>query len=66
MAWTGPRLKAYYSAGGILWAFCGAGIFILPRNMSAFMYVLAIFVGIANALMMVCCNNPLLSFQNSF
>ncbi|KAH9774736.1 major facilitator superfamily domain-containing protein 12 [Citrus sinensis] len=53
MAWTGQRLKAYYSAGGILWVFCGAGILILPMNMSAFMYVLAIFVGIANALMMV-------------
>ncbi|KAL9424503.1 hypothetical protein AB3S75_036387 [Citrus x aurantiifolia] len=53
MAWTGQRLKAYYSAGGVLWVFCGAGILILPMNMSAFMYVLAIFVGIANALMMV-------------
>lgn len=66
MAWTGQRLKAYYSAGGILWVFCGAGILILPMNMSAFMYVLAIFVGIANALMMVCCSNPLLSFQILF
>ncbi|KAJ6755456.1 MAJOR FACILITATOR SUPERFAMILY DOMAIN-CONTAINING PROTEIN [Salix purpurea] len=53
MSWTGQRLKAYYSAGGILWVFCGAGILFLPRNMSAFMYVMSVFIGIANALMTV-------------
>ncbi|TXG49016.1 hypothetical protein EZV62_024891 [Acer yangbiense] len=53
MAWTGQRLKAYYTAGGILWIFCGAAILILPRTMSAYMYVISIFIGIANALMMV-------------
>ncbi|KAJ6750574.1 hypothetical protein OIU85_001144 [Salix viminalis] len=53
MSWTGQRLKAYYSAGGILWVFCGAGILFLPRNMSAFMYVISVFIGIANALMTV-------------
>lgn len=53
IAWTGQRLKAYYCAGGILWIFCGAAILILPRSMSAFMYFISIFIGIANALMMV-------------
>ncbi|KAJ4711717.1 Major facilitator superfamily domain-containing protein 12 [Melia azedarach] len=53
MAWTGQRLKAYYSAGGILWVFCGAGILILPGSVSSSMYVISIFIGIANALMMV-------------
>ncbi|KAH7570722.1 hypothetical protein JRO89_XS05G0166800 [Xanthoceras sorbifolium] len=53
MVWTGHRLKAYYSVGGILWIFCGAAILILPRSMSAFMYLISIFIGIANALMMV-------------
>ncbi|KAJ0094140.1 hypothetical protein Patl1_17309 [Pistacia atlantica] len=53
MAWTGQRLKAFYSAGGIIWIFCGAAILVLPRSMSAFMYVISIFMGIANALMMV-------------
>lgn len=53
VAWTGQRLKAYYSTGGILWVFCGAAIFLLPRNMSWFVYVLSIFIGVANALMMV-------------
>ncbi|KAJ7949075.1 Major facilitator superfamily domain-containing protein 12 [Quillaja saponaria] len=53
MSWTGQRVKAYYSAGAILWIFCGAGILILPRNMSAIMYAMSIFIGLANALMMV-------------
>ncbi|XP_040992281.1 major facilitator superfamily domain-containing protein 12-like isoform X3 [Juglans microcarpa x Juglans regia] len=53
IAWTGQRLKAYYSAGGILWIFCGAAILLLPRSMSAFMYFISIFIGIANALMTV-------------
>lgn len=51
--WSGQRLKAFYSAGGILWIICGAGILFLPRNMNAFMYILSIIIGIANALMMV-------------
>ncbi|XP_021626373.1 major facilitator superfamily domain-containing protein 12 isoform X2 [Manihot esculenta] len=50
---TGKRLKAYYSAGGILWIFCGASIFLLPRSMSGFMYFISICIGIANALMTV-------------
>ncbi|XP_062174274.1 uncharacterized protein LOC133879646 isoform X1 [Alnus glutinosa] len=53
IAWTGQRLKAYYSAGGILWIFCGAAILLLPRSMSALMYIISIFIGIANALMTV-------------
>ncbi|XP_048323207.1 uncharacterized protein LOC107434079 isoform X2 [Ziziphus jujuba] len=53
ISWTGQRLKAYYTAGGILWIFCGAGILILPRNLSGFMYIVSIFIGVANALMTV-------------
>ncbi|PKI42106.1 hypothetical protein CRG98_037559 [Punica granatum] len=53
IAWTSRRLKAYYSAGAIIWMFCGAGIFLLPYNLSGLMYIIAIFIGIANALMMV-------------
>jgi len=53
IAWTGRRLKAYYSAGGIIWIFCGAAILLLPKSMSAFMYMISIFIGIANALMTV-------------
>lgn len=53
IAWTGRRLKAYFSAGGILWIFCGAVVFLLPRNMSYAMYIASVFIGIANALMMV-------------
>ncbi|GMY22228.1 isoform 4 of major facilitator superfamily domain-containing protein 12 [Fagus crenata] len=53
VAWTGQRLKAYYSAGGIIWIFSGAAILFLPRSMSAFMYIISIFIGVANALMMV-------------
>lgn len=33
---------------------CGAVILILPSSMSAFMYVMSTFIGVANALMMVC------------
>ncbi|XP_071931595.1 uncharacterized protein [Coffea arabica] len=53
MTWTGPRLKSYYSAGGLLWLFCGAGIFFLPRSLSYLMYFLSTVIGIANALIMV-------------
>ncbi|KAF3675902.1 putative major facilitator superfamily domain-containing protein 12-like [Capsicum annuum] len=51
--WTSKRLKGFYTAGGLLWVLCGTGILLLPRNMNAFMYILAIFIGIANALIMV-------------
>ncbi|KAK4753196.1 hypothetical protein SAY87_021994 [Trapa incisa] len=53
IAWNSRRLKAYFSAGAIIWMFCGAGIFLLPSSLSGLMYGLAIFIGIANALMMV-------------
>uniref|UniRef100_A0A6M2EJL5 Major facilitator superfamily associated domain-containing protein n=1 Tax=Populus davidiana TaxID=266767 RepID=A0A6M2EJL5_9ROSI len=53
MYWTGQRLKAYYCAGGVLWVFCGASILFLPQSLSAFMYVISVFIGIANALMTV-------------
>ncbi|PON52394.1 Major facilitator superfamily domain containing protein [Trema orientale] len=51
--WTAQRLKAYFSAGGIIWVFCGAMILILPKSLNGFMYILSICIGIANALMMV-------------
>lgn len=54
IVWTGQRLKIYYSAGGVLWMVCGAVILILPTSMSAFMYVMSSFIGVANALMTVC------------
>ncbi|XP_022147796.1 major facilitator superfamily domain-containing protein 12-like isoform X2 [Momordica charantia] len=53
IVWTGQRLKIYYSAGGVLWMVCGAVILILPTSMSAFMYVMSSFIGVANALMTV-------------
>ena len=33
--------------------FCGAAILLLPRDISSFMYAISVFIGIANALMMV-------------
>ncbi|XP_027915831.1 major facilitator superfamily domain-containing protein 12-like [Vigna unguiculata] len=53
IAWTGRMLKAYYSAGCILWIFCGAVILLLSANMSYVMYIVSVLIGIANALMMV-------------
>lgn len=53
MYWTGQRLKAYYCAGGVLWVFCGASILFLPRSLSAFMYVISVFIGVANTLMTI-------------
>uniref|UniRef100_M1C4U1 Major facilitator superfamily domain-containing protein 12-like n=1 Tax=Solanum tuberosum TaxID=4113 RepID=M1C4U1_SOLTU len=53
LKWSGERLKAFFSAGGLLCLFCGTAIIFLPINMHAFMYVLSILIGIANALMMV-------------
>ncbi|XP_052171173.1 uncharacterized protein LOC127787250 isoform X2 [Diospyros lotus] len=53
ITWTGQRLKWFYSTGGILWIFCGAGILFLPRSMNAAMYLLAVLIGVANALIMV-------------
>lgn len=53
IAWTGKLLKAYFSAGSILWIFCGAVIMLLTDHMSYAMYIVSVFIGIANALMMV-------------
>ncbi|KAK7323890.1 hypothetical protein VNO77_27390 [Canavalia gladiata] len=53
IAWTGPQLKAYYCVGCILWILCGAVILLLNTNMSYAMYITSVFIGIANALMMV-------------
>ncbi|KAI3444920.1 hypothetical protein Pfo_001585 [Paulownia fortunei] len=53
ITWNSQRLKAFYSAGGLLWIISGAGILFLPSSMKAFMYILSIVIGVANALMMV-------------
>ncbi|KAF8403952.1 hypothetical protein HHK36_012059 [Tetracentron sinense] len=53
ITWTGQRLKAFYTAGGTLWIFSGAGILFLPSSMHALMYLLSITIGVANALMVV-------------
>ncbi|XP_020256612.1 major facilitator superfamily domain-containing protein 12-like [Asparagus officinalis] len=53
MRWSGWRLKIFFTAGAIVWIFCGVGIFILPSNMHNLMYILSVAIGIANALMMV-------------
>ncbi|KAH0882258.1 hypothetical protein HID58_058354 [Brassica napus] len=51
--WNGKRLKAYYCAGGIIWMFCGVSILLLPRSINSFMYAISVFIGIANALILV-------------
>lgn len=53
MTWNSQRLKVFYSAGGLLWMIAGVGILFLPSSMKAFMYLLSIVIGVANALMMV-------------
>ncbi|KAA8520306.1 hypothetical protein F0562_014562 [Nyssa sinensis] len=53
ITWTGQRVKIFYSAGSILWIFCGTGILSLPRSMNVLMYFLSTSIGIANALMTV-------------
>ncbi|KAF3637727.1 putative major facilitator superfamily domain-containing protein 12-like [Capsicum annuum] len=52
LKWSGERLKAFFSAGGLLWLFCGTSVIFLPINMNTLMYVLSVLIGIANALMM--------------
>ncbi|KAL0896412.1 hypothetical protein Bca101_080373 [Brassica carinata] len=51
--WNGKRLKAYYCAGGIIWIFCGVSVLFLPRSLNSFMYAISVFIGIANALILV-------------
>lgn len=53
MKWNGRRLKAFFTAGGVIWIFSGIGIFILPSNFHNLMYILSVTTGVANALMMV-------------
>ncbi|XP_010243429.1 PREDICTED: major facilitator superfamily domain-containing protein 12-like isoform X2 [Nelumbo nucifera] len=53
MKWTGQRIKAFFTAGGILWIFSGAGIFLLPSSLHNLMYLLSVIIGVANALMTV-------------
>lgn len=51
--WNGPRLKAFFIAGAIIWIISGGGMFVLPSNLHNLMYIISIAVGIANALMLV-------------
>ncbi|KAH6826996.1 Major facilitator superfamily protein [Perilla frutescens var. hirtella] len=53
ITWNSQRLKVSYSAGGLLWMISGVGILFLPSSMKAFMYLLSVVIGVANALMMV-------------
>ncbi|KAG9451124.1 hypothetical protein H6P81_011089 [Aristolochia fimbriata] len=53
MRWSGRRLKAFFTFGAVLWTFSGAGILFLSSNLSSLMYLLAISIGVANALMTV-------------
>ncbi|XP_010257578.1 PREDICTED: major facilitator superfamily domain-containing protein 12-like isoform X2 [Nelumbo nucifera] len=53
ITWTGQRLKAFFTAGGVLWIFSGAGILFLPSTMQNLMYLLSVAIGVANALMTV-------------
>ncbi|KAH6772921.1 Major facilitator superfamily protein [Perilla frutescens var. frutescens] len=53
ITWNSQRLKVSYSAGGLLWMISGVGIVFLPSSMKAFMYLLSVVIGVANALMMV-------------
>ncbi|XP_004488576.1 uncharacterized protein [Cicer arietinum] len=53
IAWTGKLLKVYYCVGCIIWIFCGAAILLLTKDMSYVMYIASVFIGIANALMLV-------------
>ncbi|XP_015072207.1 major facilitator superfamily domain-containing protein 12-like [Solanum pennellii] len=53
LEWNNHRLKAIFSAGGLLWLFCSAVVLSLPINMNVFMYILSVVIGIANAFLMV-------------
>ncbi|KAK9056062.1 hypothetical protein SSX86_027149 [Deinandra increscens subsp. villosa] len=53
LAWTGQRLKVFFSVGGVLWVLCGLTIFFMPSNMKNIMYILSFVIGIANALISV-------------
>ncbi|XP_024992326.1 major facilitator superfamily domain-containing protein 12-like isoform X1 [Cynara cardunculus var. scolymus] len=53
LTWTGQRLKAFFSVGGVLWILCGSAIFFMPRSMKDVMYFLSLLIGIANALITV-------------
>ncbi|KAJ0259231.1 Major facilitator superfamily protein [Hirschfeldia incana] len=53
ISWNGKRLKAYYCAGGIIWIFCGVSVLFLPRSLNSTIYAISVFIGIANALILV-------------
>ncbi|KVH89337.1 hypothetical protein Ccrd_008675, partial [Cynara cardunculus var. scolymus] len=39
LTWTGQRLKAFFSVGGVLWILCGSAIFFMPRSMKDVIYL---------------------------
>ncbi|KAI3709796.1 hypothetical protein L2E82_39562 [Cichorium intybus] len=53
LTWTGQRLKAFFSVGGVLWILCGSAIFFMPSTTKKMMYFLSLIIGIANALITV-------------
>lgn len=52
-SWTGARIKLFFSLGSSLWIMSGAAIYILSSSTQHFVYILAIIIGMANALMTV-------------
>lgn len=53
LTWTGQRLKAFFSVGGVLWILCGSAIFFMLSNTKKMMYFLSFVIGIANSLITV-------------
>ncbi|XP_031487575.1 uncharacterized protein LOC116255753 [Nymphaea colorata] len=51
--WNGHRLKWFFTLGALLWTLSGIAFFFLPKWMHNVMYLLAVVIGIANALMTV-------------
>uniref|UniRef100_A0A0D6R0H1 Major facilitator superfamily (MFS) profile domain-containing protein n=2 Tax=Araucaria cunninghamii TaxID=56994 RepID=A0A0D6R0H1_ARACU len=53
LQWTSYRLKAFFTAGAVLWMFSGSILYILPSNMWSYIYFLSVVIGVGNALVMV-------------
>lgn len=53
LSWSGRRLKAVFCGGAALWLLSGAIFFAMGPSSRAAVYVLALLVGVGNALMLV-------------
>ncbi|CAN6440334.1 unnamed protein product [Victoria cruziana] len=51
--WNGHRLKWFFTLGALLWTLAGVAFFFLPKRMHYVMFLLAVAIGIGNALMTV-------------